>query len=517
MKQLLFVFALLHSIATVGQPSYSPGRYNPNTKVDKTTFNAAIKRITEQINSTQPVSVPLTTYLEDKAAQQAALNLRVAHVADISALTATSGTGTITVTVREPNRGGLFVYDGSLTTFDYGITFPALDGGGFRRVFWGDVFLSWYGAKGDGLTDDADAIQAAINGCYNQRYIAGIGQLGGNVRAGIGSYKIADGKRIVIPNRVRLKGMGRRLSAFFITPTYKVTAADTIVFELSNKLQIGGKTNIFHTAIEDLSLNMNGAAGVVGLYSEEINEGSGMFNAAFFNIQYKGARIYAPTPSTGFGPQNFAIEHNEFIYNNAETSASRMLEIDLNGATFQTITSNSFVGKNATGIGVEISRASGWSALNTHIEGLSRGYSIAALGQCFGFTISGVDAQNTVGTSVFLRGIYDSYGYVLSGIRSAGGGFAVQDFRNQPTALVNIAGPLGFYSVGSEAYTVAVSRSITSSNTLYNRQLFRTSTTNPTTADIGPSQHTMWYNSTLLELRHWANIGGTLVKSAAYN
>ena len=42
------------------------------------------------------------------------------------------------------------------------------------------------------------------------------------------------------------------------------------------------------------------------------------------------------------------------------------------------------------------------------------------------------------------------------------------------------------------------------------------STINPTTVNIPTGKRRGWYNSTLAEFRDWVNIGGTLLKSAAY-
>lgn len=47
-------------------------------------------------------------------------------------------------------------------------------------------------------------------------------------------------------------------------------------------------------------------------------------------------------------------------------------------------------------------------------------------------------------------------------------------------------------------------------------ETYKTSTLNPTTTDIPAGTRRAWYNSALGEFRDWANIGGTLYKSAAY-
>jgi hypothetical protein len=44
----------------------------------------------------------------------------------------------------------------------------------------------------------------------------------------------------------------------------------------------------------------------------------------------------------------------------------------------------------------------------------------------------------------------------------------------------------------------------------------RQSTLNPTVSDIPTGKSQRWYNSVTGEFRDWVNIGGTLLKSAAY-
>ncbi|MDB5240084.1 MAG: hypothetical protein JWP57_709 [Spirosoma sp.] len=116
-----------------------------------------------------------STYLANVAAQSGtdagqntALAQRVVQVADIASLTTTTGSTNLSVQVRDPLRGGSFSYDATLTTYDYGITFPAANGGGFRRVYMGYANVRWWDAKGDGVTDDAPAINRATLYLKNQ-------------------------------------------------------------------------------------------------------------------------------------------------------------------------------------------------------------------------------------------------------------------------------------------------------------------------------------------------------------
>lgn len=61
--------------------------------------------------------------------------------------------------VLDPARGGVFVYNDSLKTINNKGTII----NGWVRQYFGDVDVKWFGALGNGTTDDTQAIQDAVN------------------------------------------------------------------------------------------------------------------------------------------------------------------------------------------------------------------------------------------------------------------------------------------------------------------------------------------------------------------
>ncbi|GAA3413031.1 glycosyl hydrolase family 28-related protein [Paenibacillus hodogayensis] len=108
--------------------------------------------------------------------------------------------------VTDPGLEGHFYYDASdtATADNTGLVLVSASGARFKRIVESDRYsVKWFGAKGDGATDDMDSIQAAIDVVY------ALG--GGTVFFPKGTYSVSpllSTRRIVPKSNVHLLGEG---------------------------------------------------------------------------------------------------------------------------------------------------------------------------------------------------------------------------------------------------------------------------------------------------------------------
>lgn len=108
---------------------------------------------------------------------------------------------------RDDGGGGLFVWGGSPVKDDGGMSAnlggPGSTEAGWRRVSTGPIDAKWFGAKGDGVTNDTVAIQRAINYAQDRAVSNAVPFHTVTVRLPHGSYLITPG-RLELPGYITL-------------------------------------------------------------------------------------------------------------------------------------------------------------------------------------------------------------------------------------------------------------------------------------------------------------------------
>jgi hypothetical protein len=161
-------------------------------------------------------------------------------------------------------------YAADATTADDGTVVQCTSGpvGRYIRVYNGPLDVRWFGATGDGSTDDTAAIMAAL---------AAAGT-GGIVLAPIGDYKITS--TVAIPSHVTLMGMGQLGTEFFAT-------TNITLFEMTGTL-VAPRLNAFiaNCVIRGNGLGNTSAVGV----STNATNRCGLINVRFLGhyAAYKG-------------------------------------------------------------------------------------------------------------------------------------------------------------------------------------------------------------------------------------
>jgi hypothetical protein len=169
----------------------------------------------------------------------------VPDVTDIIALENYTGNSN-TVIVRDSLRGGVFNYVTNATP-DSGTVFKRYTGGYWQRQFDGkNVYVTWFGAKPDTVTDCTNAIQLAINSIdYNQ------GHSGGTVWFSSGTFITSS--PIYLGNKVNLRGSG-----FWSSTIQLANSANCSMFQTPATGVIG------YISIADLELQGNDVNNTTG-------------------------------------------------------------------------------------------------------------------------------------------------------------------------------------------------------------------------------------------------------------
>lgn len=151
--------------------------------------------------------------------------------------------------------GGTWVWDSTSTDEDDGaltLAVSGVDNGRWKRVYTGPIDVRWFGATGDGTTDDTDAINNAISAAS----AAG----GGTVYFPAGTYKVtvANGRALVVYSRITLRGDSKGQSA----------GARIVVYGAGAGIQANVTSGITRdVVVSDLTIDQNGSrpSGSIGV------------------------------------------------------------------------------------------------------------------------------------------------------------------------------------------------------------------------------------------------------------
>ena len=161
----------------------------------------------------------------------------------------------------------------------------------------GSVNVRQYGAVGDGVTDDLAAINAALASIPNGGTVF-FPDTGGNPTV----YGISD--TIVMESSQRLQGVNKRLTKIKALSSFPINTA---------MVQWGTSGPVFDTALYDMWLDANLIAGSLCLYSNQANEGCGLFRCIVENSL--DTAVFWDSGCEHFG--NFDIE---IILTNADSN-----------------------------------------------------------------------------------------------------------------------------------------------------------------------------------------------------
>lgn len=267
-----------------------------------------------------------------------------------------------------------------------------------------------YGALGDGNTDNATAIQAALNDVAAT--VGGAGQYGGFVDLPKGLFML--GSQITIPNGVGLRGAGPSATVLKAKSTFNGTSL------ITNLSQDGTQEYAF---LESLQVDGNKGSGavcstaVVDFVSLFVN--SYVRDVIINNGSNVGLRIAARNASGPLLVENCWIlrndGHNLLVEEEAGNTAA------MKGICFVNLTCEHMATGKSSIYLKGLGRASQWNFFNTHIEMTNGG-----AGTC-GVTIDGVSHVTFTGlqlqcgsiagvTGVKITNVAQNLGLQLRGI-----------------------------------------------------------------------------------------------------
>lgn len=282
------------------------------------------------------------------------------------------------------------------------------------------------------LTNEMDwaAIQLAVNSALTQG-----ANPGGRVIVPTGIYLID--QEIALPGQVQLIGNARgstTIRASGMTFSGKIAMVS---------LGITGSATLAHgTRIENLVLDANNIAASVCVYSELIQELSGIIRCEL--IEYVRYGIWFQKVA-GASAQNFTLRDLELIGGASATSATIPIFLDLGGVGGRGIDGLTITGSVTvdTALRVEGCRTSVFERM--HFENCGIGMLIGSTTACNGLIVQGVDGVASCTTLAKVSSGSANSGITFIGLNKNSGTNTIFD---EPAGITVTDGIVGFYTTG---------------------------------------------------------------------
>jgi hypothetical protein len=176
---------------------------------------------------------------------------------------------------------------------------------------WADVLsVKDFGAVGDGVADDAAAIQAAIN--YAGTAVNGAA--GKEIFFPTGVYLIST--TLLLPNRVALRGAGGRGTQIKVHSTF----ASSYMFHASN-----GTSSMFGSMLTDLHIVATGKNMIAVIWAQAWQETSGLERVV---IQFDGTTRYGVYITDGYGGAAFIHFNQCEIFSESTYATAAAIQVD---------------------------------------------------------------------------------------------------------------------------------------------------------------------------------------------
>jgi len=290
---------------------------------------------------------------------------------------------------------------------------------------WYNVKSDQYGATGNGTTDDSPAITAALTAASST---------GGIVWVPAGNYAI--NSQIVIPYGVEMRLVGRNSSFITALGTFPT---NTPLVRLG-PLGVLGVGSRFRGGAVDC----NNITGSTGIYSEGIQENSGIYESMIRNYGAFGARINYS--GSGGQPQNWSIDDLE-VFSGTGTG-SGAIGVAVNTASvsmpFRSIRRVTIFATGSTQLAnaMQIQGGSAGLVEEIHIENAVNGIDILG---CFATTFESITGNPNVTNLVVIDSTSASQNLTLIGINGQG---ATNTIVDQETGFT-LTNEQAIYAVGN--------------------------------------------------------------------